>query len=182
MDTLAIITLLAVGIAIFLAVQVVGMRKRASAESKVTRGYFLLGLSGLMAKIAAADGRVTGDETEMANRFFSRMEMSDAERALCVGNFVTSQRDGLETRDHAKRFLALANAPASMFLYDMLWRISRVDGVVHPAEDKLLGEIATHLGLGDAVYENFKNGKKPHHDKGALRAAGVPQSLVSLAC
>ena len=77
--------------------------------------------------------------------------------------------------------MAYANTAASEVLYDMLWRISRVDGVVDPAEDKLLADIALYLGLGKNVYENYKAGKKPEHDKGVLKAAGVPASLVALA-
>ena len=124
---------------------------------------------------------MTEVEAELAKRFFKRMDITDAERALCIGNFVASRRDGLEARDHAKRFMAYANTAASEFLYDMLWRISRVDGTVDPAEDKLLSDIALYLGLSKTVYENFKAGKKPSHDRGALRAAGVPASLVVLA-
>ena len=96
-------------------------------------------------------------------------------------SFVSARRDGLDAHDHAKRFMAYANTAASEFLYDMLWRISRVDGTVDPAEDKLLEDIALYLGLNKTVYENFKAGKKPSHDKGALKAAGVPPSLVALA-
>ena len=181
MEPLMLITLLAIGLAIFFAIQTVGAKKRSSSEEKVMKGYFLLGLSGLMAKIAMADGTVTGDEAEMAQRFFNRMDLSDAEKALCIGNFVSARRDGLDARDHAKRFMAYANTAASEFLYDMLWRISRVDGTVDSAEDKLLEEIALYLGLSKTVYENFKAGKKPAHDRGALKAAGVPPSLVALA-
>ena len=181
MDPLMLITLLAIGLAIFFAVQSLGVKKRSSSEEKVMKGYFLLGLSGLMAKIAMADGTVTGDEAEMANRFFRRMDLSDAERAMCIGSFVSARRDGLEARDHAKRCMAYANTAASEFLYDMLWRISRVDGVVDPAEDKLLADIALYLGLTKTIYENFKAGKKLAHDKGALKAAGVPASLLALA-
>ena len=181
MDPLMLITLLAIGLAIFFAVQSLGVKKRSSSEEKVMKGYFLLGLSGLMAKIAMADGTVTGDEAEMANRFFRRMDLSDAERAMCIGSFVSARRDGLDARDHAKRFMAYANTAASEFLYDMLWRISRVDGVVDPAEDKLLADIALYLGLTKTIYENFKAGKKLAHDKGALKAAGVPASLLALA-
>ena len=180
-DPLMLVTLLSVGLAIFFAVQALGAKRRAASEDKVLKGYFLLGLSGLMAKIAMADGAVTGNEAEMAQRFFNRMELADAEKALCVGNFVAARRDGLEARDHAKRFMAYANAAACEFLYDMLWRISRVDGTVSPSEDKLLAEVATYLGLSTTVYENFKAGKKPKHDKDALNAAGVPASLVALA-
>ena len=181
MDPMMLIALLAIGLAIFFALQAFGVKKRASSEEKVMKGYFLLGLSGLMAKIAMADGRVTGDEAEMASRFFNRMELSDSERAICVGNFVTARRDGLEARDHAKRFMAYANTAACEFLYDMLWRISRVDGTVTPTEDKLLADIASYLGLGQVVHENFKAGKRHSHDKGALKAAGVPPSLLALA-
>ena len=181
MEPLVVVTLLAIGLAGFFALQAFGAKKRTSAEEKVMKGYFLLGLSGLMAKIAAADGQVTADEAEMANRFFSRMDLSDAEKAICIGNFITARRDGLAARDHAKRFMAYANGAACEFLYDMLWRISRIDGSVDPKEDALLKEIAADLGLAEVVYENFKAGKKPHYDKAVLTAAGVPPSLVALA-
>ncbi len=181
MEPLMLITLLAIGLAVFFAIQALGAKRRSSSEEKVMKGYFLLGLSGLMAKIAMADGRVTGDEAEMADRFFARMDLTVAERAICIGNFVSARRDGLGVRDHAKRFLAYANPAACEFLYDMLWRISRVDGLVDPAEDRLLSDIALYLGLSKMTYENFKAGKKPNHDKGALKAAGVPPSLVALA-
>ena len=181
MEPIYLVVLLSIGLAIFFAIQALGAKKRSSSEEKVMKGYFLLGLSGLMAKIAVADGEVTSDETEMATRFFSRMDLTDAEKALCIGNFVTARRDGLVPRDHAKRFMAYASAAACEFLYDMLWRISRVDGKVDPGEDKMLADIARCLGLGEAAYENFKAGKKPLHDRVALEAAGVPPSLVSLA-
>ena len=181
MGPLVVVTLLAIGLAGFFALQAFGAKKRAMSEDKVLKGYFLLGLSGLMAKIAAADGTVTLDESEMANRFFARMDLSDAERAICIGNFVTARRDGLTARDHAKRFMAYANVAASEFLYDMLWRISRIDGTVDPKEDQLLADIASYLGLGPVLYDNLKAGKKPQHDKAALKAAGVPPSLLALA-
>ena len=181
MEPLFLVVLLAIGLAVFFAIQAAGAKRRTSSEDKVMKGYFLLGLSGLMAKIAAADGEVTSDETEMATRFFSRMDLTDAEKAMCIGNFVTARRSDLTARDHAKRFMAYANAAASEFLYDMLWRISRVDGKVDPGEDRMLADIAACLGLNASVYENFKAGKKQQHDKAALQAAGVPPSLVALA-
>ena len=181
MEPLMIVTLLAIGLALFFALQAFGARKGRSAEDKVMKGYFLLGLSGLMAKLVMADGRVTGDEAALADRFFREMDLSDAERAVLIGNFIRARRDNLTARDHAKRFIAYANSAACEFLYDMLWRLSRADGTVDPSEDKLLAEVATDLGLGSAVYENFKAGKKYFHDKGALKAAGVPPSLLALA-
>lgn len=181
MEPMMVVMMLAIGFAILFAIQVVKNNRRASAEDKVLKGYFLLGLSGIMAKIALADGKVTNDEAEMAQRFFNRMDLTDAEKATCIGNFVVARRDGLEVRDHAKRFLAYANRSACMFLYDMLWRIAMADGTLDPSEDKLLKDVALYLGLAESDYTRFKSGERGTYDKAALRAAGVPASFISLA-
>jgi len=181
MELLMFFVLLIAGFGILTALFVLGSWRRRQAEDKVMKGYFLLGLSGLMAKIAMADGTVSLDETTMANRFFGQMDLTTAEKAMCIGNFVTARQDGLTARDHTKRFIAYANSAACEFLYDLLWRISRADGTVDPAEDRLLEEIASYLGLGKAIYESHKAGKKPCYSKAALKAAGVPKSLLALA-
>ena len=181
MDAMTLVALLAIGFAAVFGVVAVRNGRRVAAEDKVMKGYFLLGLSGLMAKIAIADGRVTTNEAEMAQRFCNRMALTDAEKALCIGNFVTARRDGLEARDHAKRFMAYANATACEFLYDMLWRIARADGVLADEEDKLLADVATYLGLDKSAYARFKAGEKPHYERMELWRAGVPPSLVALA-
>lgn len=181
MDPMMILTCLAVGIAAIFALTAIRNGRRLSAEEKVMKGYFLLGLSGIMAKIANADGRVTKDEAEMAQRFFNRMDLTDAEKATCIGNFVIARRDGLEVRDHAKRFMAYANKTTSLFLYDMLWRIARADGNLDPAEDRMLQDIVRYLGLEATEYDRFRAGEKPHYDQAALRNAGVPATFLSLA-
>lgn len=181
MEPMTVVMLLAIGFAVLFVIQVVKNNQRAKAEDKVLKGYFLLGLSGIMAKIAMADGKVTSDETEMAQRFFNRMDLTEAEKATCIGNFVVARRDGLDARDHAKRFLAYANRPACLFLYDMLWRIAMADKTLDPNEDRLLADVATYLGLDKADYERFKRGERGHYDQALLRAAGVPQSFISLA-
>lgn len=181
MDPMMVLTCLAVGMAAVFALTAVRNGRRLSAEEKVMKGYFLLGLSGIMAKIANADGCVTKDEAEMAQRFFNRMDLTDAEKATCIGNFVIARRDGLEVRDHAKRFMAYANKTTSLFLYDMLWRIARADGKLDPAEDRMLQDVVRYLGLEATEYDRFKAGEKPHYSEAALRSAGVPSTFLALA-
>ena len=181
MEPMMILTCLAVGLAVIFALTAFRNGQRLSAEEKVLKGYFLLGLSGIMAKVANADGRVTKDEAEMAQRFFNRMDLTDAEKATCIGNFVIARRDGLEVRDHAKRFMAYANKTTAQFLYDMLWRIARADGTLDPAEDRMLQDVARYLGLEPSDYDRFKSGDKPHYSEAALRSAGVPPTFLSLA-
>lgn len=178
MEPMMLVAFLAIGFAAVFAALAFRNGSRETAEEKVMKGYFLLGLSGLMAKIAMADGSVSTDEAGLAQRFFGQMALSDADRALCIGNFVTSRRDGLEVRDHAKRFMAYANRTACEFLYSLLWRLADADGKLDPGEDKLLGEVARYLGLDESVYVRFKNGERPTYKKEDLLAAGVPKSLV----
>jgi len=153
---------------------------RRRREEKVLKGYFLMGLSGLLAKVAMADGKVTDDETALAEKAFAAMKLSAAERALCIGNFVVARRDGLDVRDHANRFLAHANAAAALCLYAFLWRLSRADGTVDPAEDALLERISKCLGLSEADYVRGKAGGEPAFNRSQLLAAGVPSSVVDM--
>jgi len=181
MEGIYLITLLLLGLTVFFAVQFFNTRMQRRREEKIMKGYFLLGLSGLLAKVAMADGRVTGDEAAMAEGFFASMGLTDAERALCIGNFVTARRDGLDVRDHAQRFMAYANTPASFFLYSLLWKLSRADGKLDPAEDSLLKRIAACLGLTEACYDDAKAGTLPKPAVAELAAAGVPPSLLKVA-
>lgn len=181
MNVMTLVMFLAVGLAAVCVVQFVINGRRAAAEDKVMKGYFLLGLSGIIAKVAMADGKVTDDETALAQKFFDDMDITPAEKAMCVGNFVVARRDGLSVRDHTNRFIASANLATCRFLYDMVWRMARADGVVDPAEDKLLKDIALYLGLPESDYEQFRNGQHVSHNLDNLRNDGVPTSLLGLA-
>ena len=181
MDPMVIVASLAIGFALIFAFSALRNGQRLSAEEKVLKGYFLLGLSGIMAKIANADGRVSQTEAEMAERFFNRMGLTDAEKAMCIGNFVVARSDGLEVRDHVKRFMAYANPTACRFLYDMIWRIAMVDKTLDPAEDKLLKDVARYLGLPEGDYESFKRGDRPHYNRADLQRAGVPSTFIGMA-
>jgi len=169
------------GFALSFGLLVMHTRHQANVQQKVLKGYFLLGLSGLMAKIAQADGSVSVDESDMAIRFFNGMELTQAERAACIGNFISVSRGGESVRDLAKRFLVLATPAASEFLFYLLWKISAVDKVLDPAEDRLLVEIAGYLGVPAVTYERLKAGAVPAFSAATLRASGVPPSLFALA-
>lgn len=181
MDPIQMIFLLAIAFVALLVTTIVRESRRSTAEDKVLKGYFLLGLSGLMAKIAIADGRVTGEEVELANSIFERMDLTGVERAMCIGNFVTARRREITPRELANRFLAYGNRASCAFLYDLLWRLSMADGRLDEGEDRLLKDIAKYLGLDQSDYEACKRGEKLIHDRKTLAANGVPSSLLALA-
>lgn len=157
------------------------MRERTQADEKRIKGNFLLGLSGLMSEISLADGKLTDDETKLANHIFAEMDLSDSERALCVGHFSLAKGEKKGAGFHARRFLASSNPSACAFLYELLWMMSRADGVVDQREDDLLKEIANYLQLDASAYDTCKAQGHLKYSRGALIAAGVPYSLLMLA-
>lgn len=99
--------------------------ERARRSVRMADGRFLLALSGLLAKMAMADGTVSADEIETVEKTFSDMGLSRAERALCVGNFVIVQREGGDARALARE---LAGSPPAK---RALMQVGRARGVGH---------------------------------------------------
>ena len=88
------------------AVSAIGAHRateRARRSRRMADGRFLLALSGLLAKMAMADGSVSADEVATVEKMFADMGLSQAEHALCVGNFVIVQREGGDAKALARQ-------------------------------------------------------------------------------
>jgi len=156
------------------------MKRRMRRVEKIADGRFLLALSGLLAKVAMADGEVTADEVEMVEGFFSKMGLSRAERAMCVGNFLLTQRETQSARKDAETLAATLNHVACLFLYGLLWRVANADWRISEGEERLLVEVGEALGLNDEERARFRAGDGSSLDMAALQDAGVPPALMRL--
>ena len=123
--------------------------KRARRSGRMSDGRFLLAFSGLLAKMAMADGTVSADEVETVEKMFSDMGLSQAERALCVGNFVIVQREGGDAKALARDLAVSFNHVACRFLYGLVLRVALADWRIADEEERLLKEIGGELGLGE---------------------------------
>ena len=162
----------------------VTMAHRASERSrnsvKVAEGGFLLAFSGLLAKMAMADGIVSADEVETVEKMFAEMGLSRAEHAMCVGNFVLVQREGGDAKSLAAKLAASFNHVACRFLYGLVLRVALADWRIAEEEEKLLKEIGGELGLDEEERAAFRQGRAPAFDATALEAAGVPPAVIRL--
>ena len=155
--------------------------ERARGSLKVAEGKFLLAFSGLLAKMAMADGTVSADETETVEKMFADMGLSRAEHAMCVGNFVLVQREGGDAKALARDLASSFNHVACRFLYGRILRVALADRRIADAEEKLLGEIGAELGLSEEERAEFRGGNVPSFDRKALEDAGVPSAVARLA-
>ena len=141
---------------------------------------FLLTLSGLLAKVAMADGDVTSDEVATAERMFADMNLTQAENALCVGNFMMTQRKEASVESLARDFAAASNHVTCRFLYRLLLRIAFADWRVSEGEERVLGEIGVALGLSEEERDQLRRGADEAFDSCELEACGVPSSLMNV--
>ena len=153
---------------------------RARRSMRMANGEFLLAFSGLLAKMAMADGTVSADEVETVEKMFSDMGLSRAEHAMCVGNFVLVQREGGDARSLAAKLAASFNHVACRFLYGLVLRVALADWRIAEEEEKLLKEIGGELGLDEEERAAFRQGRAPAFDATALEAAGVPPAVIRL--
>ena len=154
--------------------------ERAKSSVRVAEGKFLLAFSGLLAKMAMADGTVSADEVETVEKMFADMGLSRAEHAMCVGNFVLVQREGGDAKAFARDLASSFNHVACLFLYGRILRVAFADWRIADAEEKLLKEIGDELGLSEEERAEFRQGKVPAFDRKALEDAGVPAAVVRL--
>jgi len=156
------------------------LKRKLQRAEKIAHGGFLLALSGLLARVAMADGEVTSDEVETVEGFFSKMGLSRAERAMCVGNFLLAQREELSVREEAAALAATLNHVSCRFLYGLVWRVANADWRISEGEERLLKEVGEALGLNDEEQARFRTGDLPALDRKVLEAADVPPALVRL--
>ena len=155
--------------------------ERARRSGRMADGRFLLAFSGLLAKMAMADGTVSADEVEMAGKMFADMGLSRAEHALCVGNFVLVQREGGDAKAMARELAGAFNHVACRFLYGLVFRVALADARLADGEERLLKEIGGELGLGEEERAEFRQGAVPAFDRRALEDAGVPSAVAKMA-
>ena len=154
--------------------------ERAKGSVRVAEGRFLLAFSGLLAKMAMADGTVSADEVETVEKMFADMGLSRAEHAMCVGNFMLVQREGGDAKALARELASKFNHVACLFLYGLILRVAQADQRITDEEEALLKDIGGELGLDDEERAEFRDGKAPVCDKKALEAAGVPTTVMRL--
>ena len=136
------------------------------AGPEAARNGFIASLLALTAAMMKADGRATKSELEVVKAFFAQQ----------FGNRIA--QDALRTlRDLLDRDIPLGpicaqirmnmNYSQRMALLHFLFSLAHADGELHPAEDRLLGRLASELGIAAADVRSIAAMFAPKADPGA---------------
>ncbi len=152
------------------------VRTRLSGDPETRRKVaFSIAMIALSAKMAKADGVVTGDEVQAFRDIFDIPE-SEADHVARLYNL--AKRDVAGYRFYAERLAGLcaAGEPGCSILEDIidgLFHIAKADGVLHDKEMAFLSEIAEIFGISSSRFEEIAARHVRREDVDPYRVLGI---------
>ena len=186
--------------------QAIAARNPTPREKSVA---FTIGMIGLGAKMAKADGVVTEDEIKAFKQVF---HIPDGELAAVARVFNLAKQDVAGYETYAKQIAKLFDSRHDVLedVLDGLFHIAKADNAFHPGEHGFLAKVAAIFGFSEAdfarirarhvnvpddpflilglphdatpeaVRKRYRDLVREHHPDRHI-AAGVPEEMIELA-
>ena len=114
---------------------------------------FLTAVGAMLAKLAKADGHIDESEIAAAEQAFERLELTPANREICIRAFRAAKADYHTIFDYAESFAAVARGVVMReLMYDILWDVACADGEVSASERRILEMIVTQLRIRPSLF------------------------------
>ena len=125
-----------------------GQRAIPNKNNRAQTAFFTATFS-VMGHICKADGSVTQDEVRTAEQVMSQMSLSQAQRTAAIALFEAGKKDNFplqEVLEQLRSELGISKNIKRVFL-EIQCSAAYADGVLHPAEEKLLYTIAQYINF-----------------------------------
>lgn len=111
----------------------------------------------LMGRLSKADGHVSQDEIDHVEQFMQKLGMTAAHRSQAIAWFKKGSDPAFDIDAVYRRFLSACghtrDLKQTLLVYLVVMALA--DGRMHPAEESLLFEIASHLGYDRAAFRQL---------------------------
>ena len=138
----------------------------AAGDRTEAQVAFSVGLIGLSAKVAKADGRVTPEEIRAFRQVF-HFPRQDEARVAAIYNEARRSSEGFETYAQQLASILGSRDERCAQILDCLYAIAAADGVFHPNEDRIIREIGRLFGFSDAEVASIRSRHQTGADNGA---------------
>ena len=139
------------------------------SEQQRIQTAFFTALFSVMGHVAKVDGRVCQDEIEIARRVMSQLGLNAPLQQAAIRLFNEGKRADFpldEVLAQFKREALRRRTLLGMFL-ELLIQAAYADGVMHPAERKLLLRVSGQLGFSIADFKRLEAMIRAAHQFGA---------------
>lgn len=156
MESVIILVLILVCVGVWIVSRARARAEIAAAKqnrAEIYRSCFLRGLSGILARMAKADGTVTLEEVNVAAKLFNDMGLDPIDRDLCYDSFKTAKDANLPMSYYASLFAPYSTLESRTLVYEILWDITAADGKLDDGEAKSLKDMIGWLSLDPAAYD-----------------------------
>ncbi|MBC8519785.1 MAG: co-chaperone DjlA [Gammaproteobacteria bacterium] len=142
-----------------------GMRSASSSggwgignQQRVQTAFFTATFS-VMGHVAKADGKVTADEIQMARAVMDHLQLDANLRKAAEKLFNEGKRAGFPLDDLLHQFRQETSRRTTLIqmFMEIQLQAAYADGVLHPAEKKILLHISSILGIPRALYDQLES-------------------------
>jgi DnaJ like chaperone protein len=169
----------------------IGQQNRSQAA-------FFTATFSVMGHICKADGRVTPDEISAARMVMSQMSLSPAQKDAAIALFNEGKKNSFPLEDvlaQLKSELGLSKNIKRVFV-EIQCSAAYADGVLHPAEKKLLQKICRIIGFSEYELNSILNINQntnesevkrayrkliSQHHPDKLISKGLPEEMMKIA-
>lgn len=111
----------------------------------------------LMGKLAKADGHISQDEIEHTEQLFGKLGLSAEHRQQAIALFKQGAATDFDHAPQLKEFMAACGHTHSLkqMLLVYLIVLALSDGNIDPAEERLLTDVAEHLGYDQSAFRRM---------------------------
>lgn len=133
-------------------------KRRLMGKLQNIQSGFIESVFAVMGALCKADGVVSRDEIQMAENMFARFRLNAAQRETAKAAFNRGKSENFDLDAELEHFLRISGRQPAFLQMFLQVQVSAVaaDGVVHPAEHKMLVRIARGLGLPESQVDQLE--------------------------
>ncbi|MBN1828750.1 MAG: co-chaperone DjlA [Deltaproteobacteria bacterium] len=149
-----------------------------SEDFEEVQTAFFTAVFSIMGHLAKADGQVSSEEINIAERIMDRMELQPAQRRAAVNLFNRGKSDDFPLEDVLDQFRRICQRRFSliqMFLEIMILTVV-ADGAIHDEERRILVFISDRLSYPRAEFERLLTMIMAQERYSRLRSGAVEES------
>ncbi len=160
-------------------------RSSSPSVRERTQTAFFTATFSVLGHLAKADGRVTRDEIRLAEAVMAQMQLGEELRSLAKNLYRQGKQPDFaldEVLDQFRRECHRSRLLLRMFI-EILLQAAYVDGVLHPAERKILLYICARIGITPVQFEHLDamvSGARGRSPRGGLRGDELARAYAIL--